>query len=663
MTAADERGPSYDVVIVGAGASACGLLYGILRRHTIVSSSSGADKAENENERKQQAAPVQPLPFTIAILDRGGSSSSSSSSSSNMYRSKPSDWFRASHSSGEGGTANRTPTLLQTTPQVGLGNRIVEVPIGDGLGGSTNINACLVAAPSQHDFDDWPDDFSGSKMVDAVNHISRVMRNNDAIELTTFNEANNNNNCGGATPTMSSLDPAQFPSKVDRVATASRTARNDDLHMRVNYFDGLIRPLLDEYPQLHQYVTFLEGFDVQRILLEEGRNEKDNNISCRAAGVECNVVTGRTVRIRARKELILCAGAIMSPALLMVSGIGPHDVLSNQGIPLPPKINTSPPGWNMVGKGLTDHIVLPRAFLTLPGKWCGKSVSGIQSWENAMDEQSLYQLAITDGLCSTQLIPHFVAAFFRRRGSGIPRDEQKDRYQACNGIVDTAWAITFGIVRFILQLLLVWTPLGLIAKHCTGTINICLLNPVSKGYVTIQKRMKCGSPPARLEEFNIVVDPGYLSAARDMKAIEQGWQLSEMIRAKHFASCLEILPSFAYRHLYPLAKRFLHFFCFGTKQKDWIFQFASDFSCPYFHWNGTCAMGKKASASVVNSRLEVSGINGLRICDASVFPSNVSCPPALVCTSLGYVASNLVAGSAGCRKGPEEISTLETKME
>ena len=610
-TASDEQGPSYDLVIVGAGASACGLLYGILRRHSIASS--------------------PPLPFTIAVLDRGASASS--------YRSKPSDWFRASHSSGDGTAANRTPTLLQTTPQVGLGNRFVDVPIGDGLGGSTNINACLVAAPSRRDFDDWPEEFSDSKMVDAANHISRVMRNNDAIELTTFNEANDI--CEGATPTMSSLDPAQFPSTVDRVATASRKAGGDDLHTRVNYFDGLIRPLLDEYPQLHQCVTFLEGFDVQRILLEEERNEKDNSISCRAAGVECNVVTGGTVRIRARKELILCAGAIMSPALLMVSGIGPQDSLSNEGISPPLNIATPPPGWNAVGKGLTDHVVLPRAFLTLPGKWRSKSVSGIQSWDNAtcVDEQSLYQLTITDGMCSTQLIPHFVAAFFCRCASEVPSDERKNRFRAWKGIGDMGWAIIFGIVRFILHLLLVWTPLGLIAKHCTATINISLLNPVSKGCVTIHRRMKCGRSPARLEEFNIVVDPCYLKAARDMKAIEQGWQLSEMVRAKHFASCLEILPNF----VYPLAKRLSDLFYFETKQKDcWIFQFASDFSCPYFHWNGTCAMGGKAGASVVNSRLEVSGINGLRICDASVFTSNVSCPPALTCTCLGYVASKFI---------------------
>ena len=637
MTTADEHGPSYDLVIVGAGASACGLLYGILRQH--IASSIGV---QDENEHKQ---PVhQPLPFTIAVLDRGVSASSSPSSSSdslaNTYRNNPSNWFLASHSSGGGGTVNRSPTLLQTTPQAGLGRRIVDVPIGDGLGGSTNINACLVTTPSHDDFDDWPDNFSCSKMLNAANHISGVMRNNDAIELTAtaFNEANEV--CVGPTPTISSLDPAQFPSKVGQVATSSRNAGKNNLRARVNYYDGLVRPLLDQHPHLRQYVTFLEGFDVQRILLEKERNKGDNSIAYRAAGVECNVVTGGTVRIRARQELILCAGAILTPALLMVSGIGPQDVLSNQGIPLPHSITVPPPGWNMVGKGLTDHVVLPRAFLTLAGKRHSKSVSGIQGWYNVRDKQSLYQLAITDGLCSTQLIPHFVAAFFRRLGSEMPSDIRKKRYRPWNGIVDSVWAITFGIVRFILHFLLVWTPLGLIAKHCTATINISLLNPVSKGYVAIQRK-HFGGTPAGLEQFDIVVNPCYLRDIRDMKAIERGWQLSEIVQVRHFASCLEVLPSFVYRHMYPLARRFLDFFYFGTK-KDWIFQFASDFSCPYFHWSGTCAMGGQAAASVVNGRLEVSGINGLRICDASVFPSNVSCPPALTCACLGYVASNFI---------------------
>jgi hypothetical protein len=645
MTAAD--GPSYDLVIVGAGASACGLLYGILLRHILHSG------GENDNDEHKQQAPVQPLPFTIAVLDRGTTSSCggtgtcsiapSSSSSYPAYRTNPSDWFRASHGNDGFIPANRSPTLLQTRPQVGLGNRIVEVPIGDGLGGSTNINACLVATPSQHDFDEWPDEFSGSKMVDAAIHISGMMGNSDAIELTKFS---NDCACDGRPNRTSSLDPAQFPSQVDRLATSSRKSRGCNIRARVNYHDSLVRPLLDEHPQLRQHVTFLEGFDVQRIFFERGCSQDGNSTFCRAAGVDCNVVTGGSVQIRARRELFLCTGAIFSPALLMVSGIGPSDVISNLGVSLPAYISTQPSGWNMVGKGLTDHVVLPRAFLTLPGKWRNKSISGILTWYNAKDEQSLYQLAITDGICSTQLIPHFVAAFFRRHGSGAPSGEQKKRNRAWAGIVDLAWAYTYGIVRFVLHFLLFWTPLGLIVKHCTATINISLLNPVSRGCVAIQRRGDCcstSSSSPRLDEFNIIVDPAYLTDARDVKAIERGWKLSEIVRAKHFAvTCLEVLPSFVYRHMFPFAKRFLDFFYFGTDQKKWFFQFASDFSCPYFHWNGTCAMGSHNTSTVVNSQLEVVGVKGLRVCDASVFPSHVSCPPALTCASLGYVASGYI---------------------
>mmetsp|Transcript_18817 Transcript_18817/g.54208 ORF Transcript_18817/g.54208 Transcript_18817/m.54208 type:complete len:636 (-) Transcript_18817:1087-2994(-) len=620
-----DDSPSYDLVIVGAGPSACGLLYGLLRRHIFSS------------KQHEETAQPQPLPFTVALLDRGTTSASSSPSA---HRTNPSDWFRASHGGhginddDHGSTRPRSPSLLQTKPQTGLGNRIVEVPIGDGLGGSTNINACLVATPSQHNFDDWPDNFSGSKMMGAANHIAGVMKRNDAIELTNFSTGSASDDPSAS---VSSLDPAQFPSKVvGQVATSSRRLKGTNHHVRVNYFDALIRPLLDEYPYLRQHVTFLEGFDVQRILFEKEDCGGGSNIACRATGVECNVITGKRVQIRARKELVLCAGAILSTALLMVSGIGPQDVISDQGIRRPDSITTPPPEWNVVGRGLTDHVVLPRAFFTLPRKWRSRSISGIQCWFNTKDDQSLYQLAITDGMCSAQLIPHFVAAFFRRqrRFLRLSSVELMNQHEAWDAIVDSAWSAAFRIVRWILHLLLVWTPLSLIVKHCTATINISLLNPVSKGCVVIRRRTN-GYPESaspRLEEFDIIVDPGYLSDVRDMKAVEQGWTLSESVRKEHFDECLEVLPSFFYRRVFPFAER-----------KDWIFQFASDFACPYFHWNGTCAMSDDSTdASIVNDRLQVSGIKGLYVCDASVFPSNVSCPPALTCASLGYVASEYI---------------------
>ena len=631
---------SYDLVIVGAGPSSMGLLYGLLRRHIFSS-------------KHEELAQPPPLPFTVAVLDRGTTSASSSSTSA--HRSNPSDWFRASHNSHDMRerykvgitTAHLSPSLLQTQPQTGLGNRIVEVPIGDGLGGSTNINACLVATPSQHDFDAWPDTFSGSKMAHAANRIVGVMERNDAIELTTFSTCSASDD-PSASVLVSSLDPAQFPSKVGQVATSTRKLQGGNHHVRVNYFDALIRPLLDEHPHLGQCITFLEGFHVERILLEEESSTVSSNVTCRAAGVECTVITGKMVQIRARQELVLCAGAILSPALLMVSGIGPPDVISEQGIPRPDSIASPPPEWNAVGRGLTDHVVLPRAFFTLPRMWRSRSISGIQCWFNTKDDQSLYQLAITDGMCSTQLIPHFVAAFFRRqrRCTRLSSGELMNHQEAWDAIVDSAWSATFRIVRWILQSLFVWTPLSFTVRHCTATINISLLNPVSKGRVVIRRRANDNPESAffRLEEFDIIVDPRYLSDIRDMNAVEQGWKLSETIRKEHFDKCLEILPSFVYRRIFPLARRFLDFlFVGGIKRKDWIFRFASDFACPYFHWNGTCPMSDdRTNASIVNSRLQVCGIKGLRVCDASVFPSNVSCPPALTCASLGYVASEYV---------------------
>ena len=153
----------YDVVIVGAGPSACGLLYGILSRHI--------------DDTKQQPEQLKkPLPYSIAVLDRG----TSNSNTVNTYSRTPSDWFRASHYD-DSGHHN-----LQSTPQRGLGGRIVTIPVGSGLGGSTNVNACLVSTPSSHDFEGWPEQWRGSVMTDAAQHLANVMRGNNSIEESEF---------------------------------------------------------------------------------------------------------------------------------------------------------------------------------------------------------------------------------------------------------------------------------------------------------------------------------------------------------------------------------------------------------------------------------------------------------------------------------------------
>ena len=91
----------------------------------------------------------------------------------------------------------------------------------------------------------------------------------------------------------------------------------------------------------------------------------------------------------------------------------------------------------------------------------------------------------------------------------------------------------------------------------------------------------------------------------------------------------------------------------GTQSKDQtkqqkeedIISFARNFSCPYFHWVGSCAMGspnmsnKNENGFVVDESFRVRGMQGLRVCDASTFPSCISGPTALTCASIGHVGS------------------------
>ena len=598
---------SFDLVLVGAGPSALGLIYGLIERQKIY-----------DGRRF--------LPFTVAVLEQGAPPR-------DLSEQTPEDWFLASHH----GKRSR----LSSAPQSGLGGRVVTVPVGEGVGGTTNINACLVATPPEEDFELWPELWRGDRLVRASEHMAHVMRQNRHLEERQLGGSVNLKPFGFVTDAIgSSASRAQFPSFVSRVATATRVDGVGKRH-RVNYFEAILKPVLTENPDLKESVKFLEGWSVERILLD-GKG--------RAFGVECQVKDAM-ITVEAKSEVILCAGAIFSPALLMVSGIGPRQIV--EGLCIPSKeIRETRCGWELIGKRLKDHVVLPRGLLLPPQLWAEKSVNSTCCWYNLLAERddadqsdpscsSVLQIAITDGVCSTHLIPHFVASLIRRR--------------SMRG-VEAVLSKAFWAIRACLSFIFVWTPIGLAAKYCTATINVCLLNPESNGTVSVRtvnqsSRHAHNENRTRLRDLEVIVDPGYLSDPRDVASLQKGWDVTNTVRSRHFGTCMEILPSIFYRSFLPWIRNS------SRHESGWFRQYAKDLACPYFHWYGTCCMGDNDEAHVVNSRLQVTGVKRLRICDASVIP-NISSPPALVCAGLGYAFSELLLADIGLHNGSEGMKKV-----
>lgn len=736
----------YDIIIVGAGASSAGLVYGLLTRIIKEHQSNYSNNANHcnvegeENDGGDATANRNQSSIRIAVLERGGSdvqfgqdsAAAATTNNSSIFRhDDPStrslqSWFTAAHYSSqstsyiirnEKDSNSQTAATLQpstvlhtSTPQARLNNRIVDVPTGSGWGGGTNINAGLVVEPKftnqtihddnesankmgeRSDFANWPGRWKdGTLMQNSVNEVLNALNENSAL-TTSSTECYQSylNVCSGRNNSVKMEKAVEGENGLQHVVTSSiPSSSSNDTAERVNYFTALVEPLLRKHPELHNHVTFVSGMGVERVLIGWGCIEcKDEGKSVeeccacnsprtpRAWGVEC-LVTNPTmlsnskvlssdshrVILRCKQEVILCAGAIGSPSILLASGIGHEDDLREAGIvPWYEPNNQSGEGDKQhrhlpVGRNLRDHVLLPRTFLTPRQEEVTVSCNSIHGWWMVtlpMKQRfATIQLQLADGVQMDKMISHFAATALRR---------------SCS-----SWSfVAFYMLRYLLSILLYSnTWLRRWTRFHTASINVCLMNPKSVGQVTIvsctQHQVQTTYSPARLSECKVTVDPGYLSNRQDIYALWRGWKASTGVKRGWYGGCIEILPGFAFIVLSKISSVISSLsrslvLVLGTtdstKENDnkpttqipiWFADYVAEFANPYYHWCGSCAMGDEATLedhnhpssndSVVDEYFRIRGMSGIRVVDASVFPECISVPTALTCAALGFAAS------------------------
>lgn len=639
MASAENEGHTFDFVIVGAGASAAGLLRGLLLQ--ILAS-------EDEED------------IRVAILERGASAAACGAVEvqfGNTHESARSlqTWFDAAHYCAPKSTSqpsidlsrrspSGSPTALEaSTPQVGLGHRVVDVPTGQGWGGSTNINAGLVTEPkyggAAGDFDDWPGRWKGGERIRAAaSEIIQVMEQSDALHYSTMNHGYSDEK------TSKNIN-------FNRVCTAS--SGGDSLHERRNYFQSLVEPLLVDHPELKANVTFLSGVQAERILI-------DFNAPHRACALECIVghsktLSSRRLLIKAKREIILCAGAFGSPALLLASGIGHEDDLERVGIkPWYDGLTIDSDNFHRylrVGRNLHDHLVLPRVLLS-PRPVMKKSTNSIYGLSDVTlgqpDSVAKIQLQIADGTQVEAMAAHFAAFAFCRKS-----------------MLPLSWTVALcRALRVVLRWALELPYIKDRAMNHFVFVNVCLMNPRSRGSVKLE-REEIGhvhERHERLPQYRLSIDPGYLADSCDLDALWLGWRESEHIKRNLLDGCVEVLPCMfkAGHGLWLLLRSVIGFVLLSRKYTSrgtvpmWFQSYAALFANPYYHWCGSCAMGhgsdEDSSVSVVDDELRVRGIHGLKVCDASVFPGCVSVPTALTCSALGLTCARDLLTNTAQRK-------------
>lgn len=316
------------------------------------------------------------------------------------------------------------------------------------------------------------------------------------------------------------------------------------------------------------------GARVSRIIVEQGR----------ATGVEY-FVSGRRWVLHAERELILSAGAIASPKLLMLSGIGPADALRKHGI----QVEMDLPG---VGQNLQDHIEMSLVY-QLNGPHSYDKYKKLH-WKVAA---GLNYLLFRGGPASSNLIEGGAfwwgnknetvpdVQFFMVVGAGI--EEGVDTVPGGNGC----------------------------------TVNLGQIRPRSRGEVTLQSANPAENPR---------VAPRYFSDPYDLDAVTEGTMAALDIMEK------PAISRYIAARQTPAPM---------MKTRTDIRNFCLETAHAALHPAGTCRMGKDEMA-VVGPDLRVRGIDGLRVADASVMPTLISGNPNAVCIMIGERAASFLSEAA-----------------
>lgn len=473
-----------------------------------------------------------------------------------------------------------------SAPEPGLGGRRVLLPRGKGLGGSSNINGLLYIRGQAADYDAWEragaTGWGWESVLPWFLHSERSARgagphHSDAGLLRA-----------GPAPHRDPTNDAILDAFV-----AAGTPRTDDFNTGDQWGCGYYDAIIDGGERWSAARAFLAPARTRRNLTVFTRAMARRVVSeqGRVTAVEVDLPGGRTM-LRARREVIVAAGAYQTPQLLQLSGIGDGGTLHGLGIPV---VVDRP----AVGADLQDHYVIPMGFRVRPGVFSYNDE--LRGW--ALLRNFVRYLSRRDGPLT---IPAAQTGAFVRSAPDVPHP---DLQYHCLPVTGDLEAAARGAKADL-------------SKDPGLTIAPCVLRPVSRGHV----RALSVDP---LQPPEIV--HGYLREEADRRLTLRGMRLTREIAATAPLAALidvEAEPGPA------------------AQSDEDLLAFARAVGSTGYHPVGTCRMGSDDHA-VVDPRLRVRGIAGLRVADASVMPTLISGNTHAACVMIAERAADLMLHDAG----------------
>lgn len=454
------------------------------------------------------------------------------------------------------GTA-RTFTY-QCEPEPGIDGRVLAVPQGRTLGGGSSVNAMIYIRGQAQDYDGWRDLGCEGWGYEQVLPVFRRSEGNERL-------AGPHHGCDGPLKVSDLRHVHPMSRAFVRAAQEAGILHNDDFNGAVQAGAGLYQTTIANARRASTAVTYLRPvLDSQRLQVETGCEVVRLVIEGgQALGVVYRTGSGQLREARASEEVLLTAGAIATPKILMLSGVGPAQELRKHDI----AVQADLPG---VGSNYQDHISAPVYGVTdRPISLLGAD----KGWRAAV--HGLQYLMTRTGLLASNVVES--GAFVDTTGEGGRPDVQIHVTPALVGDERRESLGRHGI-----------------------TINPCVLRPASRGRISLRSNR----PTDR-----VIFEANNLAAPEDMQTLVRGVRLSRRILSS---------PALAALGLTEMAP--------GGPENlndEAIAQHVRRVAKTVYHPSGTCKMGVDPMA-VVDTRLRVHGIGRLRVADASVMPTLVS---------------------------------------
>ena len=443
---------------------------------------------------------------------------------------------------------------FETVPQAGLNGRKGYQPRGKVLGGSSSVNAMIYIRGHWSDYDHWAAEGNeGWGWKDVLPYFKRAEHNERG--------ADEFHGTGGPLNVMDLRSPNRYAPDFVKAGVEAGFPHNPDFNAGHQQGVGMYQVTHkngERFSAAKAYLTpnlsrpnlqVITGVHVTRVLLE-GR---------RAVGVEYRQ-GGEVKQLKCEREVIVSSGSLMSPHLLMLSGIGPAPHLKARGV----EVVHDLPG---VGQHLHDHVDVVQVVnapqltdlfgLSLPG--LARVVRGIFEWRDHRSGMLTTNFAESGGFIKTdpsEPVPDLQLHF------------------VIGKLVDHGRKTTFGH-----------------GYSC----HVCLLRPQSRGSVQLAAANPMAAP---------LIDPNFLGERADMDKMITGFRQMRKILQQ------PALANYGGQE---------HERSAGAQSDEQIEHFIRAHADTIYHPVGSCRMGN-GPLDVVDAQLRVHGIDRLRVVDASVMP-------------------------------------------